>query len=254
MQNGLYVATSGMLMQEQRVNVVTNNLANMSTNGFKKELAIFSNYRPVDTRQPQNAIQQSLYNKTINSSVRLDDIVTSFESGYIKPTENSFDMALATENTFFSVETPWGIRYTRDGEFTLNNNGELVTRDGFNLIDRNTGAPITVNMNEVSSFSVLTDGSVYVNNELVSQIETAYFDEPEYLQKVGRNLYEAVGVLPEQVDDAGIMQGYVEASNVNAITEMVQMVEAMRGFEMYQKVIQAYDAVNEQAASSIAKV
>ncbi len=142
MQNGLYVATSGLLMQEKRVEVISNNISNINTNGFKKELAVFSDYRPVDKRYPQNWIQKTLYNRTINSSVKLDDNPTDFEMGHLKLTENKFDLALQDPSCFFAVETPWGMRYTRDGEFTLNSDGELVTNQGFNLVDRGTGAPI----------------------------------------------------------------------------------------------------------------
>lgn len=253
MQNGLYVATSGLLMQEKRVTVVSNNISNINTNGFKKELAVFSDYRPVDKRYPQNWIQKTLYNKTINSSVKLDDSPTDFEMGHLKLTENNFDLALQDPKSFFAVETPWGIRYTRDGEFTLNSDGELVTRQGYNLVDRGTGAPIVIPQG-LGAPQIVEDGTVYVGGGNIGQIEVARFEETEYLQKVGHNLFAAVGVLPELPDTPGVVQGFVESSNVDPIMEMVRMVEALRGFEMYQKVIQTYDSVNEQAANSIGRL
>lgn len=253
MQNGLYVATSGLLMQQKRMDVISNNLSNINTNGFKKELAVFSDYRPVDKRTPQNLIQQTLYNKTINSAVKLDDAPTNFEMGHLKPTQNSFDLALQGENTFFSVDTPWGTRFTRDGEFTLNSNGELVTQQGFNLLDKNTGAPIVIPDN-AGQPTILDDGTVSVNNVAIGQIDVVQFSMPEYLQKVGHNLFAAVGVLPETPDKPGVVQGFVESSNVNPISEMVSMVESTRAFEMYQKVVQTYDSLNEQAATVIGRL
>jgi len=253
MQNGLYVATSGLLMQQRRLDVISNNVANVNTNGFKRELTVFSDYRPVDKRYPQNGIQKTLYNKTINSSVKLDDINTDFEMGHFKQTENSFDVALQDIKNFFAVDTPWGIRYTRDGEFTMNSNGELVTRDGFNLPDRNTGAPIVIPPDH-RRMDITNDGVVYIDNAPIGQIDVVRFEEPEYLQKVGRNLYTAVSVLPDVPLNATVTQGYVETSNVDPIMEMVRMIDAMRGFELYQKVVHTYDSMNEQAANAIAKV
>ena len=93
MQNGLYVATSGLLMQERRVDAISNNLSNVNTNGFKKDLALFSDYRPVDKRFPQNWIQKSLYNKTIHPSVKLADIYTIHEPVHFPKTDNYFDLA-----------------------------------------------------------------------------------------------------------------------------------------------------------------
>ena len=186
MQNGLYVATSGLLMQERRVDAISNNLSNVNTNGFKKDLALFSDYRPVDKRFPQNWIQKSLYNKTINSSVKLDDIYTSHEPGHFRKTDNNFDLALQDNNCFFAIETPWGIRYTRNGEFTLNSNGELVTRDGFNVLDANTGSPKDLPEN-MGFVSITKEGNILADDTVVGQSAVAWFKDLDYLQKVGHN-------------------------------------------------------------------
>ncbi|MDR2869906.1 MAG: flagellar hook-basal body protein [Deferribacteraceae bacterium] len=253
MQNGLYVATSGLLMQERRVDAISNNLANVNTNGFKKDLALFSDYRPVDKRFPQNWIQKSLYNKTINSDVKLDDIATNHEQGHFRHTGNGFDLALEDTHNFFAVETPWGIRYTKNGEFTLNSEGELVTRDGFNVLDANTNAPILIPQG-MGSISVSREGNVFAGDTNIAQVSVAWFNDLAYLQKSGHNLYSAVDTLPQRPANATVLQGFVESSNVNPITEMVQMVDAMRGFEMYQKMIHTYDALNEQASNAIARM
>lgn len=253
MMNGLYVATSGLLMQEKRVNTISNNIANVNTNGFKKDLAVFSDYRPNNKNFPQHWIQKTLYNKTINASVELDDIYTDHEQGHFVKTGNVFDMALQDDNNFFAVETPWGIRYTRDGEFTLNSDGELVTRNGFNLLDRNTGAPLLIPPGTQQLYITQT-GDVLADNANIGQIDVAHFTDLEYLQKTGNNLYAAVDILPQLPDNPSVLQGFVESSNVNPIDEMVQMIDAMRGFEMYQKMIQTYDGLNEQAANNIARL
>jgi flagellar basal-body rod protein FlgG len=253
MQNGLYVAASGLLMQEARVSAISNNLANINTAGYKRDLPVFSEYRPIDRRVPQNWIQKTLYNKTINSSVKLDEISVNQTSGPLKETGNKFDLALDNPNHFFAVETPWGIRYTRDGEFTLNDRGELVTQDGFNLLDRATGAPIVI-PDGTDTPNITPDGIVNINNAPVAQIDIAAFTETEKLQKVGRNLFTAVGILPEEPAGLKVSQGFVEMSNASPILEMVRMVEALRGFEMYQKMVQTYDSLNDKAANEIARM
>jgi flagellar basal-body rod protein FlgG len=253
MQNGLYVATSGLLMQQMRVDNISNNLSNVNTNGFKKDLALFSDYRPVDKRFPQNWVQKTLYNKTINSSVKLDDIYTNHEQGHFVPTNNSLDLALEDPNNFFAVETPWGIRYTKNGEFTLNSDGEMVTRDGFNVLDANTNAPIQIPQN-MGAISITKEGQVFAGDTNIAQVGVAHFNDLEYLQKVGHNLYTAVDILPQVPENPTVLQGFVESSNVNPIQEMVLMVDAMRGFEMYQKMIQTYDTLNEQASTAIARL
>ncbi|MDR2104346.1 MAG: flagellar basal-body rod protein FlgF [Deferribacteraceae bacterium] len=253
MQNGLYVAASGLLMQEARVSAISNNLANINTAGYKRDLPVFSEYRPIDRRMPQNLIQKSLYNKTINSSVKLDEISVNQTAGPLKETGNKFDLALENPKQFFAVETPWGIRYTRDGEFTLNAEGQLVTHDGFYLLDRATGAPIVVPAN-AGQPNITPDGAIYVNNAPIGEIDIAAFTETEKLQKVGRNLFSAVGILPEIPENIKLSQGFVEMSNVNPILEMVRMVDALRGFEMYQKMVQTYDSLNDKAANDIARM
>lgn len=252
MQNGLYVATSGLLMQEERLNVISNNLANVNTTGFKKELALFSDYRPVDKRFPQNYIQKSYYNRTINSSVKLDDITTDFVHGPFKSTDNTFDLAIEDENNFFTVETPFGVRFTKDGSFTLNSQGELVTHDGFNVLDT-AGNPIIIPQG-AQSVEFLRDGNILIDGAQVATLSVARFEDLEYLQKIGRNLYAAVDTLPQVPDFAGVRQGFLEMSNVEPVMEMVRMIEALRGFEMYQKAVHTYDSMNEKAANDIARI
>jgi len=117
MLNGLYVATSGLVAQENRVNLISNNLSNINTTGYKKDKSVFTMYLPQDKRYPQNIIRDTVYNKSINSVVRLDDIYSDFQIGTLKETGNTFDLALENENAFFVLDTPFGLRFTRDGQF-----------------------------------------------------------------------------------------------------------------------------------------
>lgn len=251
MVNGLYVTTSGLLMQQSRLDTISNNLANMNTNAFKKDMAIFSVYRPKDDRYPQNYIRESHYNKTINTAVMLDDIVTNHTQGQVKPTNNKFDFALTKQNAFFAIDTPWGIRYTRDGSFTRNADGDLVTQDGYPVMSRNAEGTANINVPQNMQFETDEEGTIYLNGVPGNQLLIVEFENLENLQKVGRNQYAAVDMEPIELDNAGLMQGFVEGSNVNPISEMVQMIEASRGYEMYSKAVQTFDEIESQAASKI---
>lgn len=258
MYNGLYVATGGMLAQSRRVDVLSNNLANINTSGYKKERPVFTLYRPLDTRIPQNLIRSSLYNKTINSTVRLDNVYTNYNLGTFQQTDNPLNIALGNKKAFFAVDTPFGVRYTRAGQFTFNSNGTLTTPDGFPVLTVNeaTGAVdrFTLPSRDVSKFQVSSDGGIYVDGQRQAKFELSQFPDNKIdkLQKQGRNLYAAVDVLPQEIDSPDVKQGYVEGSNVNAVDEMVQMIDAQRSYDMYSKVIQTYDELDNSAATKIA--
>jgi flagellar basal-body rod protein FlgG len=100
---------------------------------------------------------------------------------------------------------------------------------------------------------ITNDGTIHIDGAPIGQIDIVRFEELNYLQKTGRNLFAAVGVLPEVPENPAIVQGFVETSNVNPIIEMVNMIEALRAFEMYQKLVHTYDSLNEQASNIIGR-
>jgi len=250
MLNGLYVAASGMMMQEKIVNNVANNLANVHTNGYKKDGFTFRNYIAKAKEYPEDIIRGSLYNQTINRTVQLDKNYLDLSLGDVHQTGNKFDLALGNKDAFFVVDTPFGIRYTRDGAFTLNSNNELVNSSGYKLLSTNN-QPIVINGRDVV---FLSSGEIMVDGVQVDSLNIASFDDLERLQKVGRNLFAAIDTLPNEVVDPVLMQGYLEKSNVNAVSEMVKMIEANRGFETYQKVIQTIDQLNDKASNEIGRI
>ncbi len=254
MLNGLYSSTSGLLMQQHRMDNIANNLANVNTTAYKKDTPVFTLYRPeFDQRYPQNLIKESLYNETINSVVQLDDITTNYERGHFKETGNTFDLALENPNAFFAIETPWGVRYTRSGEFTINEEGTLVTQDGFPLVSANNPGEENITIPQGGEdINMTTDGTIFANNVAIDALLVVEFADLANLQKVGRNQYTAVGTEGAITANGGVRQGTLEASNVNAIGEMVKMIDASRGYEMYAKVVQTHDEIMQQSNSKIA--
>ncbi|WP_022851127.1 flagellar basal-body rod protein FlgF [Limisalsivibrio acetivorans] len=251
MLNGLYVATSGLMMQEKRVETISNNLANVNTAGYKKDVPVFNEYIPHEEEFPQDFIRSTDYNKAMNSTVKLAEESTDFEMGYIKETGNKLDFALSDENAFFTVDTPYGIRYTRAGQFTINENNELVTASGHPVLSNVEEAPQPIVLPE--NFTVAEDGTILADGAAVTQLGIAQFEDTENLQKVGHNLYAAVNTIPEESDNPGVINGYLEMSNVNAVREMTRMIEASRGFETYQKVVQTIDQLNSNVINNVGK-
>jgi flagellar basal-body rod protein FlgG len=251
MLNGIYTATSGLMMQQKRMDVISSNLANLNTVGHKKEVAIFSQYMANPSEHPDDFIRNSDYNKMLNSTVRLHDIKTNFEMGYLKETGGKYDMALTNPEAFFVVDTPFGVRFTRDGEFLINTDNELITSEGYKVLSNMDAAqPVVLQPGS----TVTEDGTILLDGAPVGNIETVRFPDRDNLQKMGRNLYAALDTLPEPEDNPGLTTGYLEGSNVNPLDEMVRMIEASRGFESYSKVVTAFEEMNSKAATEVGVV
>lgn len=254
MLNGLYVATSGLVAQENRVNLISNNLANINTNGYKKDKPVFTMYLPQDKRYPQSIIRDTVYNKSINSVVRLDDIYSDFQLGTIKETGNTFDLALENKNAFFALDTPFGIRFTRDGNFSINQDGVLVNKDGYNVLPRNYTDNPEIQIPRDAKVTFAENGEILINNLLQNQLYIVTFNDLHNLQKMGNNMFQAKEMLPQTEDNPGLKQGFLETSNINPVNEMVQMIEALRSFESYQKSIQILDGINDVASNRLGRI
>ncbi|MGE4266615.1 MAG: flagellar hook-basal body protein [Deferribacterales bacterium] len=251
MLNGMYTATGGLMVQQRRMDVISNNLANANTKGYKADTAVFSQYLANAGQYPDNIIRDSVYNKTINATARLDDIKTDYSMGNMQETGRGLDFALTNPNSYFAVDTPFGIRFTRNGDFTVDSEGELTTQDGFKVLSNLTvpqNIPIPQN---AQTLVVAENGDVLVNGVPTVRIATAEFEDMDKLEKVGTNLFAAVDMLPEESENPGIEQGFLEGSNVNPISEMVRMIEANRTFETYQKVVTTIDELNNKAVNSV---
>lgn len=216
MISGMYNLIDGSMTQQLRFETIANNMANSNTNGFKKDIISF--YEALDMQS--------------NSS-------TDFSPGPLRYTGNELDVALSSKG-FFKIETPNGLRYTRDGAFSINAEGILVTGNGDTVLGQS--GPITLENGEVY---IGRDGQVVVNNESVDKILVVDFDDPQLLRKEGGSYYsyqgENNGISTEP--DAEIQQKYLEGSNVNPTQEIIKMIETYRAFESVEKAIQSIDAL-----------
>ncbi|MGZ4959906.1 MAG: flagellar basal-body rod protein FlgG [Methylomonas sp.] len=250
-ERALWVAKTGLDAQQTRMAVISNNLANVNTTGFKKSRPIFEdlvyqNIRQVGAQSTQNTQLPS--GLQLGTGVRTVATEKLHTQGNIQQTENSLDVAINGRG-FLQVLMPNGdINYTRDGSFKMDSNGQLVTSGGL-AVEPNITIPqdaISITIGRDGTVSVLQPGNPTPSQ--VGQIQLADFVNPTGLEPVGENLYResvASGAPivgnPSENEMGSIMQGSLETSNVNVVEELVNMIETQRAYEMNSKAISTTD-------------
>lgn len=252
MVRGLYTAYTGMIQQQNRLDVVSNNLANATTVGFKKEGSTSQAFDEVLTIKIKDASTNYLDLPVGNMSlgVKVGETYTDYTQGSFKQTENTFDVAIAGEG-FFSISytSKNGVEstmYTRDGSFTLTSDGYLVTKDG----DYVLGQDGPINIPTEASVAIDEEGRIFADGEYVDSFAIADFEDYNYLAKFGESMYRAVdGATQKEPSNAKTYQGYLEMSNVNVVSEMVEMITISRAYESNQKLITSIDETLEKAVT-----
>ncbi len=248
----LDIGATGMLAQQLNVDVISNNIANMTTTGYKKQRAEFQDLlyqtkiRPGSTSSDSGTTVPA--GIQLGLGVRAGSVYRVSEQGALSVTGNEFDLAIVGEG-YFQVSLPSGEdAYTRDGSFQMNENGELVTSEGYPLTSGITipSDAIDVTINNSGEVLVKIEGQVNLSN--VGQIQTALFQNVAGLEALGDNLFletEASGAAtagnPNSVGFGRIEQGALESSNVNVVQEITSLIQAQRAYEMNSKVIQTGD-------------
>lgn len=225
MNYGLYTAFLGMRSRQRTLDAQANNIANAATIGFKAERLIYS---AVESAQKNvNDRQKLVAGVSVTSAA-------DFSAGAVQTTGRSLDAAIEGD-AFFQIQTPRGVRYTRAGNFGLDGNGQLVTKNGDLVVGQN--GPITIGPG--GEISIGADGSLAVGNEIFDQLKLVRFDNPATaLTKEGDALFIATGAEDAQVNvNSRVVQGALESSNINSLTEMVAMINNNREFDSLQKNI-----------------
>lgn len=245
MIRGLYTSGAGMLVQWSRQDVEANNLANVNTVGFKRDVALVKQFPEMLIMRTQDAylntskgkMELRLLTGLLGTGAQVEKVVPLFEEGQFKETQNTFDLAIHGDG-FFTIQTPQGIRYTRNGAFTLNEKGELLTQEGYYVLGE--GGRMTL---QGKNIAFGQDGTVYVDGALVDRLRITRFPDKAGLEKVGHNLYIDIMGFNENVqpNEVEIKQGFLELSNVNVVTEMSRMIEVMRTYEANQRMILSQD-------------
>ncbi len=259
MVKGLYAAYTGMINQQNRMDVLTNNLANVNTNGFKKEGATSQSFSDVLAFKIKDSTEGGRIARRLgvnNPGVKIGEGYTDFSQGPLKSTSNTYDMAL-TDKGFFAVEYTnkdgeTSTKYTRDGNFTMNLNGELVTQDGDYLLNIN-GERVKVDP-LIADTQINIYGQIMQEGAVVDQIQVTDFEDYNYLVHFGENYYEPIEGAVEIEAAAQIYAGFLETSNISVVDEMVNMITVSRAYESNQKVITTIDGTLEIAANQLGKV
>jgi flagellar basal-body rod protein FlgG len=251
MINSLWIAKTGMEAQQTQLDVISHNLANVSTNGFKRASAVFQDLMYQNMRQVgASSTEQSTLPTGLQLGLGVRTVATSrsFAQGSMQQTNNQFDLAIKG-NGFFQVTLPDGTTgYTRDGSFQVDAQGKLVNSTGLPVANGITVPPTA------TSVSIGTDGTVTATlsgqtaPQNIGTISLVNFVNPAGLEPGGDNLYtETAASGQPNGGTAGtnglgtIMQGYTETSNVNVVQELVSMIQTQRAYEMNSKAIQTSD-------------
>ena len=243
MERGLFIAASGMLAAQIRQDVIANNLANATNPGFKGEVL------------SQVAFGDMLLSNTLtgekigplSTGTLVTDIKPNLTSNGFRWTQNTLDLAIGG-NGFFAVQTPNGVRYTRNGAFTTDAQGFLTTAQGDRVLGKN-GQPLNLSGGE--KVSIARNGDVHVGNRLVGTVGVIAL-QPNSLRKEGDNYL--TGTVDPTAKVGMVAQGALESSNVNTVKEMVSLIENMREFEADQKMIRAIDDTLGGAVNQVGRV
>lgn len=260
MVKGLYTAYTGMVNEQHRMDVLTNNLANANTNGYKKEGATSQAFDDVLAYKIKDMSEGRGIAKGLgvnNLGVKIGEGYTDYSQGPVKGTENAFDLALSGEG-FFAVqytdkEGDVSTKYTRDGSFTMNSQGYLVTHDGDYVLGMTGGR---IKLDPLLDFRVDTSGNIMQgdDNSSVATLRIRDFADYDYLEKFGDNYLQTVDGYRFKDATAKVNQGYLESSNISVVTEMTNMINVSRAYETNQKVIQTYDSSLEIAVNQLGKL
>lgn len=226
MDAAAYKVLSGAVVQMRRLEMVTQDLANLNTSGYKGQRLAFTEFlaRASQSRERPGGM------------VAMGDQRIDFSQGELKQTGNPFDLAIEGEG-FFVIDTPQGVRYTRQGAFTLSSEGTVVTPLGEALLGE--GGPIRVAGNKIQ---VAADGTVVSEQGQVGRVQVVRFADPQRLVREGRSLFQGRDGEAQAASNFRVLQGNLEQSNVNPIEAMVALISTQRQFEAYGRALQMMDS------------
>lgn len=294
MDKGIYTALSGGIAKSHELDIVSNNLANLNTPGFKRDAGTFNEYLR-ELRKPDTVegLAREIKADTLpdgrplgdKSFVEMDSIYTNFEQGTLQRTGRGLDMGLQGAG-FFEVLTPSGIRYTRQGNFSVSPEGILVTSNGFPVLSSTRGLPSKSRVVDVTSdgmqqsaevedtgsykalspekrlirmgdgaVTVTEDGGIYQNGARLGTVSVEEFHENQWLEKSGNSLFR--NTHPDNIKfgeiSTKVNQGFLEGSNVNPIREMTRLIEVTRAYESHMQAIKTYQEVDSRSVNEIAR-
>lgn len=241
MENTLLIGLSRQMALARELDVIANNMANVNTNGFKARSSRFEEYLDADASAETFPWPDRKLSFVIDAGTPID-----LRDGSAEPTGNPFDVAVRGDG-FFTVETPAGERYTRNGAFQIDAQGRLVTSDGFPVLGE--GGPIRLEPGDVD-VSIGPDGTISTPEGIRGRLALVTFDNPQTLSNIGTNLF-ASQEAPRAALGARVEQGFVERSNVQAVYEMTRMMEVSRAYTRIASTLSSLNDLRRTAIQSL---
>jgi flagellar basal-body rod protein FlgF len=278
MLRGIYTGASGMIAQQARLDQVANNLANVDQTGFKRDITLFQAFPDMLIRRvnddgvgivPMGSYDTMPLVGRLGTGVEVNEVFTQFEQGSLQRTSNNFDLALDGRG-FFVVQTERGERFTRNGAFTINQDGVLMTHNGNPVLGENGIIRLQQNnfminergevmMNTAISTEprdpVSMESNDWSNATVIDRLRIVDFENIREIRKEGDSLYRETEYSgpPIPPGEFKVVQGFLEKSNVNIVREMVEMIEVQRSYEANQKTIQAHDQTLGRLINEVAR-
>jgi flagellar basal-body rod protein FlgG len=257
MVRGLYTAYTGMVNEQNRLDIIANNLANAATVGFKEDNSTsqsFDDLLTIKIRDGSESTNSRAIGK-MSLGVRLGEAYTDYKQGSLVQTSNTYDLALEG-NGFFTLSCTdkagnVSTNYTRNGSFTMTKDGHIVDENGNYLMGESGAIVVPTDASEVV---VDQTGTVYADGAYIDKLKITDFEDYNYIKKIGDSMYQTIDGATEKTSNASIQQGYIEQSNVNVVSEMVNMITVTRAYEANQKAIKTVDQTLDLAVNSVGKV
>lgn len=257
MVRGLYTAYTGMRNEQRRLDIISNNLANSATIGYKEENVTNQSFKDMiatKIRDGSNAYVDEPIG-TMNLGVKIGETYMDWGQGSLRETGNPYDIAIEGDG-FFRIRVTdrngdSSIMYTRCSTFKCTKDGYIVDADGNHLQGSSGDIQLPV---EATEIAIKEDGTIFADGVIVDTITLADFEDYNYLELYGDNKFRTVDGAVEKEANAMLEQGYTEQSNVNVISEMVSMITITRAYEAGQKVIQTEDSLLSRAVNEVGKI
>ncbi len=257
MIRGLYTAYTGMINEQKRLDIISNNMANSATVGYKAEGVTsrsFEDVMAVKIRDGANAYLDVPIGD-MNLGAKIGETYMDWTQGSLRETDNTYDIAIEGKG-FFAVKVVdknggEEIMYTRNGKFTVTRDGYVVDADGNRLQGANGDVQVPTDAVDIA---IKNDGSLYADDVLVDTIGLTDFENYDYLELYGENMYRALDGASQIDATGGMLQGFTEQSNVNVIDQMVQLITITRAYEANQKMIQTEDGLIGKAVNDVGRI
>ena len=253
MIRGVYTSASGMLAETMRTDVIANNLANVNTAGYKKDVTVNKDFASLLMERINDGQVAQIGGMGVGTLV--DEVATIHDQGMFKTTGNPLDVAIKGPG-FFVVQTPNGERYTRNGSFQRSAQGELVTNDGYRVLGQ--GGPIQ--LGDSDKVTISSDGRIQVQQPgqveavEIGQLQLVEFADQKQLAKEGNCLFKASANARRQPSSTMVEQSALETANTNAVSEMINLINAYRSYEINSKAVQTHDQLMGRAVNDVGKL